>query len=328
MSPSPSRPHFLSPAAGYSIPPGSSGIEIVSRVYGKYFVRNKIGIGGMAEVFLAEAIDANGLTFPVAIKMLNKNASEESFANEVDLLSLLSHPNLMKLIEHGRAFGRLWIALEYCIGGDLRALMDVAKKELKAIPPEIGIAIVLETLKGLSAFHHSTSRNGAPLKLVHSDVNPANIFLHASGEVKLGDFGVASSGHVDIGPGEGLTAGKLSYLSPEQTRGEPLTNASDVWAMGVVLHEMVVGWHPFQREGATEDEVMQLIRSAKLSMPEYVEKPLASILSKALAPELKNRFKTCGEMAGPLVTFALDANAYPSKDRIREWLFGTLGLVE
>jgi eukaryotic-like serine/threonine-protein kinase len=311
-------PRGNSPNAEYAVRPsvssGPNSIEIPSRLYGKYLVRSKIGVGGMAEVFLAEAVDANGHAFSVALKMLNKGASEEAFANEVDLMGLLSHPNLMKLIEHGRAYGRLWIALEYCIGGDLRALMDVSKKEMKPISAETGIAVILETLKGLSYFHHATSRNGAALRLIHSDVNPANIFVNAAGEVKLGDFGVASSSLVDIGPGEGLTAGKLSYLSPEQTRGETLTNASDVWAVGVMLHELVVGWHPFQREGATEQQIMQLIRAPKLTIPDYVDKPLAQIVVKALAPELKNRFKTCGEMAGPLMAYALDANAYRASE--------------
>ncbi|MCA2980537.1 MAG: protein kinase, partial [Myxococcaceae bacterium] len=144
---------------------------------------------------------------------------------------------------------------------------------------------------------------------------------------KLGDFGVASSGHIDIGPGEGIAAGKLSYLSPEQISGQPLTPASDLWATGVMLHELVVGYHPFQDEGADEQVVMNRIRAAKLSIPDYVDKPLALIIQKALTPDLRQRYRSAGEFAGPLFAWALDRNQLPTNRQVQEWLESVLGLL-
>lgn len=302
-------------------------IEVPSRRFGKYLVRSRVGQGGMAEVFLAEAIDERGDHVNVAIKMLKPGVPEEKFHDEADLMGLLSHPNLVEMVEHGVAYGRPFIAMEFLIGGDLSEVMAAHRRAMKGFPMGMGVHIVIEVLKALAYFHRATTRTGTPLSLVHSDVNPANVFFSGHGDVKLGDFGVASSVHMDIGPAQGVTAGKLSYLSPEQTRGEALTCASDLWAVGVMLHELVVGYHPFQLEDATEAQVMAAIRSPKLNIPDYVEKPLGAIIARALNPDLRQRYKSAGEFAGPLFAYALDKNLLPSKREVQAWLESVLGLI-
>lgn len=305
-----------------------SSVEVPSRLYGKYVVRSRVGLGGMAEVFLAEAVDANGDQISVALKLMRKGMSEEKFGDEVDLMGLLSHPNLVRMVEHGHAFGRPYMALEFLFGGDLKGVMDAHRRQMKGFPLGAGLHVLIEVLKALAYVHNATTKTGAPLNLVHGDVNPANVFFSGDGDVKLGDFGVASSSHVDIGPGEGVAAGKLSYLSPEQTRGEQLTPASDLWAVGVMLHELVVGYHPFQQdEGTPEAQVMALIRAPKLQIPDYVDKPLAAIIQRALTPDLRVRFRTAGEFAGPLFAYALDKNLLPTPRQTQEWLHQTVGLI-
>lgn len=305
----------------------SRTIEVPSKRFGKFVVRSRLGVGGMAEVFLAEAIDQNREHINVALKLMKPGGDEAKFHDEADLMSVLSHPNLVTLVEHGVAFGRPFIAMEYLIGGDLQEVMAAHRRAMKGFPAGMGVHVCLEVLKALAYFHKATTKSGAALNLVHSDVNPANVFFSGHADVKLGDFGVASSTHVPIGPGAGVTAGKLSYLSPEQTRGEPTTPASDLWAVGVMLHEVVVGYHPFQTENASEQQVMQAIRASKLSIPDYVDKPLAQIITRALAPELKNRFRTAGEFAGPLFGHALDARLLPEKAEVQAWLESMLGLL-
>ena len=302
-------------------------IEIPSRRYGRYMLRSRLGVGGMAEVFLAEVVNERGEAMSVAVKMLRKGLSEEQFASEADLMSLLSHPNLVRMLEVGIAFARPFIAMEYFIGGDLRAVMDSHRQQMRGFPLSMGVHIVLEVLKALAYFHQAKARSGAPLNLVHSDINPANVFFSGQGEVKLGDYGVTSSSRADMGPGEGVAAGKLWYLSPEQTRGDTLTPASDLWAVGVVLHELVVGYHPFMTDGAEQGEAMNLIRTAKLSIPDYVDKPLAAVLQRALAPDLRQRYRTAGEFAGPLFTYALDHDLLPTAQHVQEWLTGTLEIL-
>jgi eukaryotic-like serine/threonine-protein kinase len=305
----------------------TKAIEVPSSRFGRYMIRSRLGQGGMAEVFLAESVDERGEQVSVALKLMKKDVPEDTFAAEADLMGLLNHPNLVRLMEVGNAFGRPYIAMEFLIGGDLHEVMDAHSRQMKGFPLGMGVHIVIETLKALAYFHTATTRTGTPLKLVHSDVNPTNVFFSGAGEVKLGDYGVASSTHVDIGPGEGVAAGKLSYLSPEQTRGEPVTPQSDVWAVGAMLHELVVGYHPFRHEGWGEAETMAAIRSPKLTIPEYVDRPLAAVITKALTPDLRQRFRSAGEMAGPLFAYALDRNMIATPKGVQEWLESVLGLL-
>lgn len=308
-------------------PQPQKAVELPSRRFAKYTLRSRVGQGGMAEVFLADAVDAKGDQLSVALKLMKKGITEDQFAAEADLMGLLSHPNLVQMMEIGTAYGRPFIAMEFFIGGDLKAVMGAHRQQMKGFPLGMGVHITLEVLKALAYFHSAKSRAGAPLSLVHSDVNPANVFFSGQGEVKLGDFGVASSGRANIGPGDGVAAGKLSYLSPEQTRGEPLGPASDLWAVGVMLHELVVGYHPFQKEGVSEQDAMSLIRAGKLAIPDYIDKPLGQVIHKALSVDLRARFRSAGEFGGPLFAYALDRNLLPSSRQVQEWLESVLGLL-
>ncbi|MBL8955680.1 MAG: serine/threonine protein kinase [Myxococcaceae bacterium] len=281
----------------------------------------------MAEVFLADAIDVDGNQVEVALKLMKKGMNAEAFHDEADLMGLLDHPNLVGRYEVGEAFGRPFISMEYLIGGDLRQVMDAHRRLMRDFPVAMGVHVCIEVLKGLAYFHRAKTKSGAEMHLVHSDVNPSNVFFSGDGEVKLGDFGVATSSRGNIGPGEGVAAGKLSYLSPEQTRGETLGPQSDVFAVGVMLHEMVVGFHPFQKEGASQDQVMAAIRAGKLQIPDYVDKPLAAIIARALAPDTKNRYATSGQLAGALTAFSMDEGLQQGPVKVQEWLHSVLEIV-
>jgi eukaryotic-like serine/threonine-protein kinase len=281
----------------------------------------------MAEVFLAEAVDELGDQIRVALKLMKKGVSDEVFNTEADLMGMLSHPNLVRRLEVGNAFGRPFIAMEFLIGGDLSEVMLAHRRDMKDFPLGMGVHITLEVLKALAYFHQAKTRAGTELHLVHGDVNPANVFFSGEGEVKLGDFGVAKSRNVNIGPSDGVAAGKLHYLSPEQTRGDSLSPGSDLFAVGIVLHEMVVGYHPFRTKTGDANTVMAAIRAAKLSLPDYVEKPLALILRRALHPDVAGRYQTAGEFAGQLFHYALDHNLDPAPRDVQAWLQNTLELV-
>ncbi|MFZ5469676.1 MAG: serine/threonine-protein kinase [Myxococcota bacterium] len=302
-------------------------IEVPSRRFGRYRVLSRLGAGGMAEVFLAEVVDEQGDQVHVALKLMREGVTEEAFADEADLMGLLTHPNLVQRLEVGVAFGRPFIAMEYLIGGDLRELMEAHSREMSGLPTAMGVHVVLEVLKALAYFHQAKTRTGQVLGLVHGDVNPSNVFFSGQGEVKLGDFGVAKSRALTIGPGDGVAAGKLHYLSPEQTRGEMLTPASDLFSVGVMLHELVVGYHPFRTEDPSPKAVMAAIRAARLSLPDYLEKPLVPVLQRSLAPDTRVRYRTAGEFAGDLFRYALDHDLCQSQKDVQGWLEGMLGLV-
>ena len=213
------------------------------------------------------------------------------------------------------------------MGGALRALIEELRRRREAFPTSMAAHVVLEILKGLSYFHQAKTRTGSPLGLVHGDVNPSNVFFSARGEIKLGDFGVAKSRHANIGPVDGVAAGKLHYLSPEQTRGEPLTAASDLFSVGIVLHELLTGFHPFRGDTSDTIAVMNAIRAAKLSLPEDLDRPLAQILRKALHPGLGVRYRTAGEFAGDLFAYTLDHGLLQSRANVQTWLTKIVGMA-
>lgn len=299
-------------------------VEFPSRRYGRYIIRSRVGEGGMAEVFLADAIPPRGDKFSVALKLMRKGVPLEAFADEVDLMGLLDHPNLVRMLESGEAFGRPYIAMEFLDGGDLKRLMEAHETLKRRIPVGIAIHICIEMLRALSYFHQLRTRSGRPLELVHGDVNPSNIFFSGAADVKLGDFGVAKGSAANIGPQDGVAAGKLHYLSPEQTLGESLSPASDLFSLGIVLHELVVGTHPFLRDETDDEVVMEAIRAAKVSLPDTVDKGLGQIIRKALTPDLDSRYRTAGEFAGALLTWVLDSGNSPSRENVKSWLLKTL----
>ncbi len=303
-------------------------VEIPSRRYGCYVVRSLLGEGGMAEVFLAEAVDARGDQLSVALKLMRKGVPAEMFADEADLMGILDHPNLVRRLEVGEAFGRPFIAMEFLVGGDLGAVIEAHQEQGLELHPALAVHVCIEVLRALAYFHQARTRSGRPLGLVHGDVNPPNIFFSAEGEVKLGDFGVAKARGMDLGPGEGMSAGKLRYMSPEQTRGGALTAASDVFAVGIMLHELLLGTHPFFRPGE-EDEarLTASLRSAKLSLPDTMDRQLAAILRKALPADAGSRYRTAGEFAGALFTWALDTDSARKPRDVQEWLQGMMGLI-
>lgn len=303
----------------------SKTIDVPSRKYGKYRVRSRLGLGGMAEVFLAEAEEPGGALFNVALKLMRAGQDTEAFAAEADLMGLLTHPNLVRRVEVGEAYGRLYIAMEALLGGDLKSLMDRYQSAEQDFPVAVALHVMMEVLKGLAYFHQAKTRTGMPLMLVHGDVNPANVFFSSEGEVKLGDFGVATSRRADIGPAEGIAAGKLRYLSPEQVRGEALAPASDLFAVGLMLHELVLGRHPFVADEMGERAALAAMRAAKLSVPDSVPPRVTAILKRALHPDPQQRYQTAGEFAGSLLHYALDEGLALQPSDMRHWLQGVLG---
>lgn len=307
--------------------PPSKTVEVPSRRFGRYVLRSRLGSGGMAEVFLAETRDERGAPLQVALKLMREGVSAEAFADEADLMGLLEHPNLVPRLEVGEAFGRFFIAMEFMVGGDLEGLLRAHRQRGRVLPLALGAYVCIEVLRALEYFHQARTRSGRPLELIHCDVNPSNIFFSGQGEVKLGDFGVAKARGLDIGPEDGVTAGKLHYLSPEQTRGAMLTSASDLFSLGIVLHELVLGFHPFQRESQNTEVVMAAIRAAKLHLPDTLDEQLATILRKALAPEVNPRYRSAGEFATALLSWARDTGQPIAPREVRTRLQQALALA-
>ncbi|WP_257460242.1 serine/threonine-protein kinase [Archangium lipolyticum] len=214
---------------------------------GKYFLHERLGVGGMAEVFRATYSPEGGFEKVVAVKrILPAYAEDEDFVTlfrrEAELGSLLNHPNIIQVLDVGRFADTYFMAMEHIEGMSLRELLKLHGP----LPPAVVAYIGAELGEALDYVHRRTSSNGVLLRLVHRDVNPPNILLSRIGEVKLGDFGVARAAtHVGITQANRVR-GKLGYLAPEQVRGESFDGRADLFALGVTLHEALTGHSLFK----------------------------------------------------------------------------------
>ncbi|ATB38985.1 serine/threonine protein kinase [Cystobacter fuscus] len=220
---------------------------------GKYFLHERLGVGGMAEVFRATYSPEGGFEKAVAIKrILPAYAEDEDFVTlfrrEAELGSLLNHSNIVQVLDVGRFRDTYFMAMEYIEGVSLRELL----KSHGPLPLAVVAYLGAELGEALDYVHRRTSSEGLPLNLVHRDVNPPNILLSRIGEVKLGDFGVARAAiHVRLTRADRVR-GKLGYLAPEQARGQAFDGRADLFALGLTLHEALTGQRVFQGEDASD----------------------------------------------------------------------------
>jgi len=254
---------------------------------GRYRIMRKLGSGGMADVYLAEDEE---LGRRVAIKILNdKYAPDEQFVErfrrEAKNAAGLSHPNIVSIYDRGEAEGTYYIAMEYLDGRSLKELV-VARGPL---PIPDAIAATRQVLAALRFAH----RKG----VVHRDIKPHNVMADADGRLKVTDFGIARAG-VSQMTEAGSIIGTAQYLSPEQARGAPVDQRSDLYSMGIVLYEMLTGQVPFTGESPVEIAMKHLSdtpRPPSLLRPD-IPPDLDMVVLRALAKSPDDRFQTAEEM--------------------------------
>jgi len=258
---------------------------------GRYRIMRKLGSGGMADVYLAEDEE---LGRRVAIKILNdKYAPDdqfvERFRREAKNAAGLSHPNIVSIYDRGEAEGTYYIAMEYLDGRSLKELV-VARGPL---PIPDAIAATRQVLGALRFAH----RKG----VVHRDIKPHNVMADADGRLKVTDFGIARAG-VSQMTEAGSIIGTAQYLSPEQARGAPVDQRSDLYSMGIVLYEMLTGQVPFTGESPVEIAMKHLSdapRPPSLLRPD-IPPDLDMVVLRALAKNPEDRFQTAEEMDAEL----------------------------
>nr|WP_257463304.1 serine/threonine-protein kinase [Archangium lipolyticum] len=212
----------------------------------------RLGQGGMAEVFLARQVGVRGFEkFVVMKKVLPQFAENAEFVDmlfaEARANARLTHPNVVQTFDVGMSDGVAYILMEYVRGPDLKKLMNELRRKGLALPMEHALRIVAETAAGLHYAHGYVDPAGVPHPVVHRDVSPHNILISLDGAIKLSDFGIAKvQGEENTGVGE--LKGKISYISPEAAAGRPLDARNDVFALGVVLFELLTGQLPFKRD--------------------------------------------------------------------------------
>jgi serine/threonine-protein kinase len=228
--------------------------------FGPFELIERLGLGGMAEVFKATAFGASGFEKTVALKLLREEyvgepTWERMFLEEARTQARLTHRGLVQAHDFGAVEGRPWVRLDFVDGLDLAALLRGSP-----LDPPLACFIVCEILTALSALHEATDERGRRLGLVHRDVSATNVLVSCLGEVKLGDFGIAKATLLRDQTQGGIRKGSYAYMSPEQVAGRPLDAASDVFSAGVLFVELLTGARPF--DAPTPVETMARIREA------------------------------------------------------------------
>lgn len=259
----------------------------------RYNFGDKLGEGGMAEVFRATQVGAEGFTRPIAIKRVLPGFSSTAqfasmFIQEARLASLLDHPNIVAVIDFDRdEEGRLFLAMEYVSGRDLATIAATGPLPISTI-----IFVVEEILSGLGYAHNLPVDNG-PSGLIHRDVSPHNVLISWEGAVKVSDFGIAKARHASAATASTLIKGKPQYMSPEQANGEALDGRSDLFAVGILLWELLTGRHLF--EGATREAFAQIF-FRQIPPPSTVAadvpRDLDAVTMRLLAREKDARYAT------------------------------------
>jgi serine/threonine protein kinase len=277
--------------------------------FGKYLLVDKIGTGGMAELYLAKQTGLKGFEKVLAIKRILPHLTQDTefinmFINEAKLAALLSHQNIVQIFDLGNVDGIYYIAMEYVMGKDLRTMLRKRKERKTRIPVELALTITSRMCSGLDYAHRKKDLSGNDLNIVHRDVSPQNILISYEGEVKIVDFGIAKAASSGSETKAGVLKGKLAYMSPEQAWGKPIDRRTDVFATGVVLYEMLAGERPFK---ATSDfDLLEKVREAKLDPPSKlnpeVYPELEAAVMKSLSKDPTDRYQTTSEMEMALET--------------------------
>jgi serine/threonine protein kinase len=293
---------------------------------GRYELRRMLAVGGMAELHLARATGIEGFQKLVVLKRILPHLADDPefvrlFLDEARLAATLHHPNVVEVFDIGSHEGSYFFTMEYVRGQDLGSVITAARKRGEGLLLENALAIVIGVAEGLHHAHEMRDAAGQPLGVVHRDVSPSNVMLTYAGAVKLCDFGIAKAVARQART-DGNIKGKVSYLSPEQCRGEALDRRSDVFALGVVLYELTVGKRLFR--GPTELDIMKQITERPIAAPTSLsaEYPLAleEIVMRALERDPAKRYATAQELQLALEEFARDERLLISSTLLATWM--------
>jgi hypothetical protein len=292
----------------------------------RYELLERIGVGGMAEIFRGRAVAGGGFEKPVAIKRILPHLSKDDrfvklLITEANTVSQLRHRNIVQIFDVGLGSdGQYFLVMEYVRGADLGALFAALEKRGKRLPAHLALHIAAEVCDALDFAHRAVDASGTPLQIVHRDVSPSNILLSKMGEVKLTDFGIAK--RMEEVTGHGSVRGKFAYISPEQSRNISVDARSDVFSLGIVLFELVTGRRLFS--ALPDFDALETVREARVPRPASVDPSMATELEQlllgALAAEPDRRYPSAAAMGSALREFrysVLSAAGDPAKELAR-----------
>ena len=291
-----------------------------ARDFGSYQLLAKIATGGMAEIYLARPASAQGSKDVMVVKRILPHLAEDEhfvtmFRDEADLASKLVHKNVCNVLSFGQFAGTWFIAMEYLHGVPLSRMMTKLSKAGKMLDFRVVAGIICQACEGLHSAHEARDDKGQLLGVVHRDVSPPNIMVTSDGTVKLLDFGIAKARGANSRTRTGTVKGKNAYMSPEQILGKPLDRRSDIFALGVVMYEMLAIKRLFHRDSdfltfkAITEEAIPDIRDRRPDLPPGMRAALVQAMARdpagrfdtaqAFGNAIKNSVATLGGPASP-----------------------------
>ena len=296
-------------------------------IFGEYKILKKIATGGMAEVFLAKRVGMKGFEKLLAIKRILPQFSENEefiamFIDEAKLAAKLNHRNIVQIYDFGSQQDSYYIAMEYIFGKDLRSILKKSKDKGEHLPLAQCAYIITQAAKGLEYAHTLKDLFGKSLQIIHRDISPQNILISYEGEVMLADFGIAKAASKSTETRAGVLKGKILYMSPEQAWGKSIDRRSDLYSLGVLLHEMVTNRKLFDAD--SEFSMLEKVRNADVEFTSDVFANLPEsffhIIKKALEKNPENRYQSAHEMRVDLENYLLTTQERLSEKIVSDYL--------
>jgi serine/threonine-protein kinase len=276
--------------------------------FGPYRIVRQIAVGGMAEIYLARYRGLEGVERTVVIKRILERYAHDAefvtmFLDEARLLAALSHPNIAQVFDVGQVEQTYYLVMEHVRGPTLGRLLS-AGRESGGLPRREALGIALSIAEALHYAHERRDELGRPLDIVHRDLNPSNVIVSYDGAVKLIDFGIAKAATKVYETRTGVVKGTYGYIAPEQLLArEPVDRRADVFALGILLYELVVGAHPY--DVSDEPNLIDRIVQARYRPPREVRPDLPSdldrLIARCLAPAPEGRLADMGLVIDALV---------------------------
>ncbi len=300
---------------------------------GSYVLAERLGAGGMAEVFVARRDGPGGFSKRFALKRILPQLSRdprfaEMFCDEARVCAALNHPNIVQVVDFGEHAGELFMAMEFIDGVSCARLLRSVAARGEVVPVGAALFIASEVLRALAFAHGARDDEGRALGIVHRDVSPGNILISRIGEVKLSDFGIVRCELLERRTSPGELKGKMGYMSPEQSIGGEIDFRSDLFTVGIVLAEMLMAKPLFP--GRSELEILQRIHAADVGVfaqhGAHLPRPLFDVVVKALERDRERRHSSAAEFGAGLRDVARHLGLALDDSALAPWLSG-LGLL-
>lgn len=279
--------------------PAAEPLPERERAFGRYTLLRRLAYGGMGEVFLARQGGAGSLAQVAKLVVIKRilghmrrdDRHRRMFLDEARLQALLNNPQVVQIFDMGEEDGHVYLAMEHVLGPSWRAIIDRVRRLRQHIPVAYVCAMVAQAARGLSYAHNLVDVSGAPLKIVHRDINPLNVLVSYDGEVKIIDFGIAKSELQEGNTETGTIKGKFNYMSPEQSAAKKLDHRSDIFTLGICLQELLTNENPFRRPNVVLSlEAIQKDAPVRLARRRPEAGLLQPILDRCLAKDAEERF--------------------------------------